>query len=71
MTYAGTVLANVVYVPAKIVFAGAGAATSGVAYIVTLGDTETSDSVWNASVGGNYVLTPNMIEGDEPVRFVG
>ena len=70
MTYAGTVLANVFYVPAKIVFAGAGAAASGVAYVVTLGDSSTSNEIWNASVGGNYVLTPRMIEGEEPVRFV-
>jgi len=69
--YAGTVLANVVYVPAKVVFAGLGAATSGVAYVVTLGRTPASNSIWNASVNGDYVLTPRMIDGDQPVRFVG
>jgi hypothetical protein len=41
-----------------------------VAYVVTLGDTETSNDIWYATVGGNYVLTPRMIEGEEPIRFV-
>ncbi len=40
-TYVGTVLANVVYFPAKVVLAGAGAATSGLAYLVTAGKSRT------------------------------
>jgi len=70
-TYAGTVLANVLYVPAKAVFAGVGAVTSGVTYLVTLGNPTPTASVWNSTVNGDYVLTPNMIEGKEPVHFVG
>lgn len=71
LTYVGTVLADVVYFPAKVVFAGAGALTSGVAYVLTLGDSSVSDNIWNASVNGNYILTPDMIEGKQPVHFVG
>jgi hypothetical protein len=71
LTYVGTVLADVVYFPAKVVFAGVGAATGGVAYVCTLGDSSVSTNIWNASVNGNYILTPNMIEGKEPVHFVG
>lgn len=71
MAYVGTVLANVVYVPTKVVFAGVGALTSGVTYLATLGNGDTSQKVWDASVGGNYVVTPSMIEGQERVHFVG
>ena len=71
LTYVGTVLADVVYFPAKVVFAGFGAVTSGVAYVLTMGDSSVSRRVWNASVEGNYILTPDMIEGKEPVHFVG
>ena len=71
LTYVGTVLADVVYVPTKVVFAGVGALTSGVAYVLTLGDSSVSDNIWNASVNGNYILTPDMIEGKQPVHFVG
>jgi hypothetical protein len=70
-TYAGTVLANVVYLPAKVVFAAAGALTSGLTYVLTLGNEEPSSSIWSASVEGDYVVTPRMIDGDDPVRFVG
>jgi hypothetical protein len=70
-TYAGTVLANVVYFPAKVIFAGGGAVTSGVAYLVTLGNRNAARSIWDASVEGDYVVTPSMIEGRVPVRFVG
>jgi len=71
MTYVGTVLANVVYCPTKVVFAAAGAATSGVAYVATLGHPTPADEIWNASVKANYVMTPRMIEGNEPVHFIG
>jgi hypothetical protein len=71
LTYVGTVLVDVVYFPAKVVFAGVGATTSGVAYVLTLGDSSVSDNIWNASVEGNYILTPDMLEGNRPVHFVG
>jgi hypothetical protein len=71
LTYVGTVLANVVYFPAKVVFAGAGAVTSGVTYLATLGNERTTASVWDATVKGDYVVTPRMIDGTQPVRFVG
>ena len=70
-TYFGTVLANIFYIPAKVVFAAAGAVTSGLAYVVTLGDTSVSNSIWNTSVNGDYVVTPPMIEGRESVDFTG
>ena len=71
LTYVGTVLANVVYVPGKVVFAGVGALTSGAAYVLTLGDAEVSRSIWNPSVNGDYVVTPDMIDGRTAVNFVG
>jgi hypothetical protein len=70
-TYFGTVLANIFYIPAKIVFGAGGAVTSGLAYVVTLGDTDVSNSIWNTSVNGDYVVTPRMIEGRESVDFTG
>lgn len=69
LTYVATVLADVVYVPAKVIFAGVGAATSGAAYLLTLGDAGVSRNIWNTSVNGDYVLTPAMIEGEQPVHF--
>jgi hypothetical protein len=51
--------------------AAGGAATSGIAYLVTLGSPSPSQSIWTASVDGDYVVTPRMIEGRDDVDFVG
>lgn len=71
VTYIGTVGANFVYFPAKIITAAGGAALSGLTYLVTLGDSGTSNAIWNSAVGGDYVVTPNMVAGREPVHFWG
>jgi hypothetical protein len=47
------------------------AARRRVAYLVTLGDSSPSQSIWTASVDGDYVVTPRMIEGHDDVDFVG
>jgi hypothetical protein len=71
MSYVGSVLASAVYFPAKVAFALGGAVTSGVAYVATLGNPEPSREIWDASVEGDYVVTPSMIEGRDDVDFVG
>lgn len=71
MTYVASVLASTVYFPAKVVFASGGAVTSGVAYLVTAGNTQSADAIWNASVEGDYVVAPAVIEGTRPLHFVG
>jgi hypothetical protein len=71
LSYVGSVLASAVYFPAKVLFAAGGAVTSGVAYVATLGSPEPSHDIWDASVEGDYVVTPSMIEGREDVDFVG
>jgi hypothetical protein len=66
-----TVLTNVAYMPAKVVYATVGAATGGIAWCVTGGDTETASKVWTPSLEGTYVMTPAMLRGEEGVQFVG
>jgi hypothetical protein len=67
----GTVLANVAYMPAKLVYATLGTVTGGLTYALTGGSYETAQSVWVASLGGNYVLTPDMLTGERSVEFSG
>jgi hypothetical protein len=71
LTYVGSVGASALYFPAKVLFAAGGALTSGVAYLVTLGNPAPAQSIWTASVDGDYVVTPRMIEGHDDVDFVG
>ena len=71
MTYVGSVLASAVYFPAKVVLAAGGAVASGLTYVATLGSPEPTRAIWDASVEGDYVVTPRMIEGRDHVDFIG
>lgn len=66
-----TVLSNVVYMPVKVVYATLGAVTGGLAYGLTAGDMKTAETVWVTSMGGTYVITPRMLQGEDPVAFSG
>lgn len=64
-----TMLANVVYMPAKFIYATVGGLTGGLAYACTAGRLDTAESIWSTSLGGTYVLTPSMLRGDQGVAF--
>jgi hypothetical protein len=66
-----TVLSNALYMPAKLVYATLGGITGGLAYALTLGDSQTAETVWVTSMGGNYVITPGMLRGEEAIAFSG
>jgi hypothetical protein len=66
-----SVLTNVVYIPAKVAYAGVGTVVGGLAYVLTLGDAETAQKIWDPSLGGTYVVTPGMLRGDERISFSG
>jgi hypothetical protein len=68
---AGTVAGNVLYVPAKVVYGILGGITGGASYLLTGGNTETANTIWRSSLGGDYVLTPDMVAGQKPVHFSG
>ena len=64
-------LTNVVYMPLKLGYAGLGAVTGGITYALTGGSRETADSVWIASMGGDYVVVPDNLTGEKPLEFSG
>jgi hypothetical protein len=66
-----TVLTNVVYMPAKITYALLGGLTGGVAFALTGGDLKTAETVWVTSMGGTYVVTPRMLQGEDSIAFAG
>lgn len=67
----GTALVNVLYIPAKFTYATVGGVIGGFAWLLTLGDTETAMGVWEPTMGGSYIVTPNMLRGREPLEFSG
>jgi hypothetical protein len=68
---AATMLADVVYMPVKFIYASMGAIVGGFAFVFTGGNTQVSNTIWRSSLGGDYVLTPNMLRGKEPIHFSG
>src|SRR5512145_1466187 len=66
-----TVFANFGYMPAKLIYATFGGMTGGLAYGLTAGDFQTAETIWGTSMGGTYVLTPRMLQGEDPIAFAG
>jgi hypothetical protein len=68
---AATVLADVVYVPVKVLYALLGGIVGAGSWALTGGNTQVANTVWRSSLGGDYVLTPAKLRGDEPIAFSG
>jgi len=68
---AGSLVTNVLYIPAKLVYAIFGGIVGGGAWCLTGGNTQTANTIWRSSLGGDYVVTPDMLAGKEPIHFSG
>ena len=64
-------ITNVLYMPVKIGYAVLGLPVGGLAYVLTAGDSAISDEIWGQSLGGDYVVTPKMLLGEQPIHFNG
>ena len=62
---------NLLYFPAKLVYATLGTIVGGGTYLVTAGNTQAASTVWRSALGGDYVLTPQMVAGEQPINFSG
>jgi hypothetical protein len=71
IAWVGAGVTNLVYVPVKVVYAGTGGLVAGLAYLITAGDETAFFGVWDPAAKGTYLVTPAMLEGKEPVRFIG
>lgn len=62
---------NLVYMPTKFVYATLGGITGGFAYVLTGFNYELARGIWVPSTGGDYVVTPAMLKGEDPIYFSG
>jgi len=67
----GALLCNVLYIPAKLTYAVLGGVVGGGTYLVTAGNQTAANTVWRSSLGGDYVVTPQMLAGQQPINFSG
>jgi hypothetical protein len=68
---AGALLCNVLYIPAKLTYAILGGIVGGGTYLVTAGNQQAANTVWRSSLGGDYVVTPQMLAGQQSINFSG
>ena len=62
---------NVVYVPAKLGYAFLGLVVGAGSWAVAGGRTRLAKRVLKQALGGDYFITPSMVEGKEPIEFTG
>jgi hypothetical protein len=70
-TGASAVLANVVYMPAKVLYAAGGGLVAGAAYLFSAGDKDVAKPILDAAVGGDYVVQPEHLTGGKKLAFFG
>jgi hypothetical protein len=68
---AGALFCNLLYIPAKLVYAILGGIVGGGTYLVTAGNSQAANTVWRSAFGGDYVVTPQMLAGEQPLNFSG
>ncbi|GMV51147.1 hypothetical protein FBQ96_05010 [Nitrospirales bacterium NOB] len=67
----GSFLASLIYSPLKLAFAIGGGVVGGLAYGFSGGSTQTAKNIWIPSMYGTYIITPDHLRGDKPIRFLG
>jgi hypothetical protein len=65
------VFVNLLYMPAKFVYATLGGLTGGVSYLLTGLNYDVAQKVWAPSLGGNYVVTPAHLRNEQTLYFSG
>ena len=67
----GAVVCTLFYAPAKIIYAGGGFVTAGLAWLLSGGNSKPMVPILTASVRGDYVVTPDNLRGRDRLDFVG
>ena len=64
-------VSTLLYLPLKLAFAIGGGVVGGLAYAFSGGNEQAAKSIWNTSLYGTYIITPDHLEGNRPIRFLG
>ncbi len=62
---------SLVYAPIKVTYAVLGGFFGSFAYILTAGNDPVAQSIWDASLKGDYWLTAKHLQGEEAIHFKG
>jgi len=67
----GAAFCSLLYGPVKIVYATLGLVFGGMAWGLSGGDSDVMKAVVTPAVRGDYVVTPAILRGEEPLEFLG
>lgn len=62
---------NLLYMPAKMLYAVGGGLVGLMAWGVTAGNTDVAMGIFNPAFGGTWAVTPEMVQGRDPILFNG
>jgi hypothetical protein len=68
---AAAAISSLIYGPVKLVYAVGGLVVGSFAWVFTAGDSKVAETVFTRSLRGDYVITPGILVGDEPLEFIG
>ena len=68
---AASVFLTIPYGLGKVVMATLGGIFGGLAYAFSGGNEAAAKAVWDTSLRGTYVITPDHLKGNRAVRFLG
>jgi hypothetical protein len=68
---AGSAIASILWSPVKLVYALGGLVIAGLGYGWAGADGEVSKRVLRVSLAGDYVITPQHLQGQKRFRFAG
>lgn len=64
-------LCTILYFPFKAAFAIGGGIVGGLAYAFSGGNEQAAKSIWDTSLRGTYYISPDHLQGNRPIRFLG
>jgi hypothetical protein len=68
---AAAAVSTILYFPLKAAFAIGGGIVGGLTYIFSGANEKAAMPVWETSVYGTYFITPDHLQGNRPIRFLG
>ena len=68
---AASAVSTILYFPFKAAFAIGGGIVGGLAYAFSGGNEHAAKSIWDTSLRGTYFISPDHLQGNRPIRFLG
>lgn len=67
----GAAVASFAYSPLKVAYAVGGIVLGGLSFVWTWGDRDIAGTVMRTALAGDYVVTPEHLDGDADLEFSG